>query len=390
MYTNEERASLTGLGLPTIFLRFGKALVYLVFIYYGLTITDNQFLIGIAFGVTALAQAILTIPFGFWSDKYGRKKMIAIGMVMFIIGSFLAAQPFDNIFVLIFARFLQGSGAIYSCVLGFISDIIPDSKRSRTMSLFSIFTGIVFSIGTILGPTIAPRLVPYSYLFLISGVLATMALVYFLLVVPEPKIKYTKRSKSSSSKIFKSAIMKKGLVVSYITTFVTNFATVSVLVIYVPKVLAYYMPREYAGLVLIPIFIFGMAVMYFTSKMADKGKRKTITVIALIIVAISVVLLFSDALELILIGLILFFTGMAVIDPILPSLIITIASRSAKGTSSGFYNVSRYLGEAMGGIIGGLLLAITIDYLLAFMLILIFLGMFLFSSLSFDPKRTEK
>jgi MFS family permease len=76
MYSSSEKKVLFGLVSPTVVIRFGKALVILIFIYYGLKLTDNKFLIGVAFGITAIAQAILTLPFGFLSDKYGRKPMI--------------------------------------------------------------------------------------------------------------------------------------------------------------------------------------------------------------------------------------------------------------------------------------------------------------------------
>jgi MFS family permease len=385
MYSEEEKRALIGIGLPTIFLRFGKALVYLVFLYYGLTLTDNEFLIGLAFGITALVQAALTIPFGFLSDKYGRKKMIVFGLVMFIIGSFLAAHPFDNIFILIFARFLQGISAIYSCVLAFIGDTIPDTKRSRTMAIFSIFSGIVFSFGIIIGPTIAPVLIPYSFLFLISGILAIISLIYLIVYVPESKPEVGMKTKESNLHIFKDAFINKNLLLAYGATFISNFVLVSILFLLVPIMLAKFMPVEYTGLVLIPIFLFGMGIMLFGSKAADKGKRKQLTLIGFGLVSLGLVMFFLSHLAFIILGLVAFFTGMAILDPILPSIILKATSNKAMGTASGVYNLTRYLGEGTGAVVAGLLILIftnNIQYILAIFIILILIGIILIGNLS--------
>ena len=387
MYSKEERKTLLGLGMPTIFLRFSKALVMLVFFYYASNFTDNKFLIGIAFGITALIQAGLTIAFGFWSDKFGRKKMIIVGLIFFIIGSLLAANPFNNIFILIFARLLQGISAIYSCVLAFISDVIPDNKRSRTMSIFSIFTGIVFMIGIILGPTISPAFLPYSFLFVLSAIMASIALFYLVIFVPEPIGKLYRKTSSSNIKILREAFTNKDLIKIYSATFLSNFVLVSILFLLVPILLSKFIPEEYSGILLIPIFILGMVVMLFASKFADRGRRKEIAFIGLILVGVGLVLFFISELIIIIIGLALFFIGMAILDPLLPSMILNLASKNARGTASGGYNLTRYLGEGVGPIIAGLLLlTLTMSFLLILLIILIICCIFLISILKISKK----
>ncbi|WP_455392417.1 MFS transporter [[Eubacterium] cellulosolvens] len=382
MYSKDERTALIGLGMPLIFLRFGKALVILIFITYGLNFTDSLLLIGIAFGATAFVQAMFTIPFGFWSDRFGRKKMIVIGLISFIIGSFLAAHPFDNIFILILARSLQGLGAIYACVLAFIGDVIPDSKRSRTLAFFSISTGTIYSLGIILGPTLSPVFLPYSFLFIIPAVLAIGALGYLMIFIDEPQVKTKKIKMTSNKRIFKDALKNKDLLITYFSTFFSNFITISILFIFIPIVLGGYLPSGLTGLVLIPIFIFSMIVMFFTSKIADKGKRKPISLLGFILIGGGLSIFYFSDLFLIILGLIIFFTGMAILDPILPSFVIKIASKKSKGTASGFYDISRYLGEAIGSMMAGLLLVFAINYLLSLLIILVILGIILIINLN--------
>ena len=360
MYSEKERNTLIGLGMPLIFLRFGKALVILIFINYGLTFTDSLLLIGIAFGATAFVQAMFTIPFGFWSDRFGRKKIIIIGLISFIIGSFLAAHPCDNIFILIFARSLQGLGAIYACVLAFIGDVIPDSKRSRTLAFFSISTGAIYSLGIILGPTLSPVFLPYSFIFIIPAGLAIVALGYLMIFVHEPEGETKKFKKTSNKRIFEDALKNKDLLITYFSTFFSSFITISILFIFIPIVLGGYLPSGLTGLVLIPIFIFSMIVMFFTSKVADKGQRKPISLLGFILIGGGLSIFYFSNLFLIILGLIIFFTGMAILDPILPSFIIKIASKKSKGTASGVYDISRYLGEGIGSVMAGLLFVFTI------------------------------
>jgi MFS family permease len=389
MYSKEEKTTLIGLGMPTIFLRFSKALVMLVFFYYALSFTDNELLIGFAFGITALTQAGLTIPFGFWSDKYGRKKMILIGLIFFIIGSFLAAYPLNNIYILIFARFLQGTSAIYSCVLAFISDVIPDNKHSRTIGLFSIFTGIVFSLGIILGPTISPMFLPYSFLFILSGVLGIIALLYLMIYVNEPETKAKNLDSSPNLKIMKEAFFDKKLLIIYTVTLLSNFVLVSILFLMVPIMLEEYMPSEFTALLLIPIFIVGMIVMMYTSKHADRGKRKIVGINGIILVIIGLILFLFNNFLILIIGLILFFTGMAILDPLLPSFTLELASLKSKGTASGTYNLMRYLGEGTGPIIAGfVLLVFNISILLVLLVLIIFVSLIMFAILGASPNST--
>jgi MFS family permease len=388
MYSSSEKKVLFGLASPTVVIRFSKALVYLIFFYYGLKFTDNKFLIGVAFGITAIAQAVLTLPFGFWSDKYGRKPMIALGLIFFIVGSFLAAYPMNSIYILILARLLQGAGAIYSCVLGFISDAIAKNKRNRTLSIFSILTGIVFSVGIVIGPTIAPLFISYSALFIISGILGIFALLYLILFVPEPMKETTTKFKSrgkgvgSDWKLFRDALTNKNLVILYLTTFLSTFILVAILFVLVPEMLENFIAKEYSGLLLIPIFGFGMVIMFYASKLADKGKIRLMVLAGFLLVGVGLILLNVFNLLIIIFGLLAFFTGMAILDPLLPSLTIQHAVKNSKGTASGFYNLFRYLGEGVGPIAAGLLLLILDIYsLLLISLIIIIVSVILFLNL---------
>ena len=127
--------------------------------------------------------------------------------------------------------------------------------------------------------------------------------------------------------------------------------------------------------------------MLFASKFADRGRRKEIAFIGLILVGVGLALFFISELIIIIIGLALFFIGMAILDPLLPSMILNLASKNARGTASGGYNLTRYLGEGVGPIIAGLLLlTLTMSFLLILLIILIICCIFLISILKISKK----
>src|SRR5688500_19457814 len=69
---------------------------------------DNLTLVGVALGAYGLAQAMLQIPFGVASDRWGRKPVIYAGLAIFAAGSLLAAAATD-IWTTIAGRALQGA-----------------------------------------------------------------------------------------------------------------------------------------------------------------------------------------------------------------------------------------------------------------------------------------
>src|SRR4051812_38942029 len=112
MSPTERRASLS---LASIFgLRMlGMFVILPVFAIYAehLKGGSNLTLVGMAIGAYGLTQALLQMPFGWLSDRYGRKPIIYGGLLMFALGSFVAALA-DSIYIVILGRFLQGAGAI--------------------------------------------------------------------------------------------------------------------------------------------------------------------------------------------------------------------------------------------------------------------------------------
>ena len=111
-------------------------------------------LIGMAIRVYGLTQALLQIPFGLLSDHFGRKKIIIIGLLLFIAGSVVAALS-TTIYGVLIGRALQGSGAIAAAIMAMVADLTQEVHRTKAMAMIGASIGISFGVAMTLGPIIA-------------------------------------------------------------------------------------------------------------------------------------------------------------------------------------------------------------------------------------------
>ena len=148
---------------------------------------DNRFWIGLAFGLYGLMQAVCQLPLGILSDRFGRKKMIVIGLAVFAAGSFLCAFA-DNIFTLSIARAVQGAGAVSAAVVALLADITRDEVRTRAMSLIGASIGLTFSGSLIIAPVL-DRWIGVGGVFILTGIGAIMGILLILFAIPETNIR---------------------------------------------------------------------------------------------------------------------------------------------------------------------------------------------------------
>ena len=148
---------------------------------------DNLTLVGIALGAYGLTQAILQIPFGWLSDRYGRKPIIYFGLTLFAVGSFIAAIG-DNIYVVILGRIVQGSGAISAAVIAMVADLTREEHRIKAMALIGSTIGLTFAVSLVASPWLN-HVIGVPGIFAMTGVLSMLAIgvVYGVIPnVPEP------------------------------------------------------------------------------------------------------------------------------------------------------------------------------------------------------------
>lgn len=133
---------------------------------------------GLALGIFGLTQAIFQIPFGILSDRYGNKKMVLIGIAQVVIGLVLAYFA-KNIGVLVFARALQGSGAIIGVAYSWTAGIVEERKRTSALSILGGFVSVAAALAFAIGPLLR-GIMSVNRMFLICAILLLGNGVYIL------------------------------------------------------------------------------------------------------------------------------------------------------------------------------------------------------------------
>ena len=163
----------------------GLFMILPVFALYAESLPDaTPFLIGLAIGIYGLTQALLQIPFGMASDKYGRRVMITIGLVLFALGSVAAASA-DSLIGIIMGRALQGAGAVAAVIMALTADLTREAQRTKAMAIIGMSIGGAFTLALVVGPLL-DHWIGISGIFWFTAALALVAIIILWTLVPEP------------------------------------------------------------------------------------------------------------------------------------------------------------------------------------------------------------
>ncbi|RXJ94609.1 MFS transporter [Malaciobacter molluscorum] len=338
-----------------IALRFlGLFLVLPVLSAYALNLkgATNE-VVGIVVGGYALTQMLFQVPFGIMSDKLGRKGTIVTGLLLFAIGSYFCAIS-DDIYTLMFGRFLQGAGAIGAVVTAMISDIVKEEQRPKAMALMGGSIAISFAVSMLAGPTISAYAGGVSTLFYITMFLALGSIIILFKAVPEsPRITHTYNKKANLKQIFSNSNLIKMNITNFLQKGLMTFAFMII-----PIVLIHQFNWDIKELwkVYLPAMILGVASMGPAAVMAEKkGKFKEILIIGITFFAISYLIIGNSSSSFtFVIGVMIFFAGFNMHEPIMQSLASKFAKVHQRGLMLGIFNACGYLGTFCGGLIGGI------------------------------------
>jgi len=319
---------------------------------------NHPAMIGIALGAYGLTQAFFQIPFGKLSDHWGRKPVIALGLVIFAIGSAIAAMA-TSIEWLLIGRIVQGAGAVAAAIIALTADLVREERWTKAMAIIGITIGISFSISLILSAPLA-HWIGVNGIFWLTAVFSLAAIGVLYLVIPEVPTRFHRDAELSPAMLGEvlrdPSLLRLDFGIFSLHTGLTAIFVVLPLVLIDPHhpllVLAdqwmLYLPVMLLSFVaMLPLIIIGEA----------KRKLKEVFVIAITILLLSVILmaLSAHALWLIALALFLFFTGFNVLEASLPSLVAKFCHPGAKGTATGVYTTAEFLGAFCGGLLGGLL-----------------------------------
>lgn len=354
----EVRASA---GLAGIFgLRMaGMFLILPVFAIYahGLPGGESQAMIGLALGAYGLTQAMFQLPFGMASDRWGRKRVIYFGLVLFVIGSFVAAWATD-IYMVIVGRSIQGAGAISAAVTALLADLTREEHRTKAMAMIGSTIGLAFAASMALGPALY-HLIGVPGIFELTGFLALAAMAVVYAVIPDPQVSHF-HSDAEVAPARLSDVLRDGQLLRLNFGIFALHAAQMAMFVVIPFALRETggMPEAQHWKIYLPVMLASFVLMVPAIIYGEKkAKLKPVFVTAVTLLLLSQFLmtaLISDFWGIVAM-LVVFFIAFNILEASLPSLISKIAPARSKGTAMGVYNTSQSLGLFTGGAVGGLL-----------------------------------
>ncbi len=357
--TPAERRASTGLASIYGLRMLGLFIILPVFALYAehLPGGESHLLMGIALGAYGLTQAILQIPAGWLSDRYGRKPVIYISLILFALGSFIAASA-DNIYWVIIGRVIQGAGALNAAVMALTADLTREEVRTKAMAMIGITIGITFSISMVLSPLLN-SVIGVPGIFAMTGVLALLAMGVVKWVIPDPAITRFHSDTEASWGYFAEVLRNRELLRLDFGIFSLHAILMSVFM-QVPFILqADGLEVAQHWYVYLPVMLIAFALMVPPIIIAEKkAKMKQIFMLAIFLaMSAQALLMFAqNSLWGVAAALLIFFTAFNVLEATLPSMISKIAPLAAKGTAMGVYSSVQFLGAFFGAAAGGALM----------------------------------
>jgi MFS family permease len=354
MSARELRAAI---GLASIFgLRMlGLFVILPVFALYaaGLEGGNDLTLVGIALGAYGLSQAILQIPFGRWSDRFGRKPLLYIGLAIFAAGSGIAGYS-TSIHGVILGRILQGAGAVSAVAIAMAADLTREEHRTKVMAIIGSMIGLSFAASLVLGPWLG-RVIGVDGIFYLTGVLAAAAMV-LVLRLPDPPARDADAARGPVR--FAQILRDRELNRLNVGIFALHAVLMSLFVTIpfdlVEAGLGGHQHWKIYAAVMLGSLVYMVPALHFGDR---KGHSKLVFLLSIAIVTVSQVLLLFPALRLIHIGiaLLVFFAGFMVLEAALPAHVSRAAPAGGRGAAIAVYSTVQFLGAAWGSAFGGYL-----------------------------------
>ncbi len=355
MSSGETRAA-SGLALVFAFRMLGMFMVLPVLATYGMELAGaTPALIGLAIGAYGLTQALFQIPFGVISDRIGRRPVIYLGLIVFALGSVLAANS-DSIWGVIAGRVLQGAGAISAAVMALLSDLTREQHRTKAMAMIGMTIGLSFAVAMVVGPLLTSAF-GLSGLFLATAAMALVGIVIVMFMVPRSTGTLQHRESGVAKQALLPTLRHPDLLRLDLGIFVLHAMLMSSFIA-LPLALVEKagLPKEqhwWVYLTALLISFFAMIPFIIYGEKKRKMKRVLLGAVGTLMLTELFFWQFGDSLRTLVIGTVVFFTAFNLLEASLPSLISKVSPAGGKGTAMGVYSTSQFLGSALGGILGG-------------------------------------
>ncbi|GMQ87728.1 MAG: MFS transporter [Gammaproteobacteria bacterium] len=312
-------------------------------------------LTGLAIGIYGLTQAFLQIPYGLISDRIGRKPVIIFGLLVFALGSVMAASA-DSIYGVIAGRAMQGAGAIAAAVMAFTADLVREEHRVKAMAIIGMSIGASFALAMVLGPVLNTW-IGVPGIFWLTALLAIAGIAVVVLAVPNPVVTRVRRDAEPVPAQFRAVLRDTQLLrldTGIFSLHLILTASFVVLPLALRDVAGLEASRHWQVYLVTLLLSLPMAIPFILQ--AEKHRRmKQVFVGAIVVIALAELVLYKFHSQVlgIAIGLFIFYSAFNLLEAMLPSLIAKMAPPDSKGTAMGFYSSSQFFGAFVGGTTGG-------------------------------------
>ena len=314
---------------------------------------DDPAMIGLAMGIYGLTQGILQIPFGIASDKFGRKPVIILGLLVFAFGSVWAGCA-DNLQSLLIGRALQGAGAVSAAVTAMLADLTRDVVRTKAMALVGASISLMFALSLVLSPWLVGW-IGLPGLFFLTAVLALGGMAVVRWSVPDEPYTLALSDRSGLAEVVRDI----GLMRLNFGVFILHAVQLAMWVAIPAMLVQAGLDKHDHWQIYLPAVVASFVVMGVVFAMERRGYLRAAFLVAVAMIAVVQLALLwvasiTPSLHALAALLFLFFCGFNVLEATMPSLASRVAPTAARGAAMGIYNTLQSLGFFAGGWLGGL------------------------------------
>ena len=314
---------------------------------------DDPAMIGLAMGIYGLTQGILQIPFGIASDKFGRKPVIILGLLVFAFGSVWAGCA-DNLQSLLVGRALQGAGAVSAAVTAMLADLTRDVVRTKAMALVGASISLMFALSLVLSPWLVGW-IGLPGLFFLTAVLALGGMAVVRWSVPDEPYALALSDRSGLAEVVRDS----GLMRLNFGVFILHAVQLAMWVAIPAMLVQAGLDKHDHWQIYLPAVLASFVVMGVVFAMERRGYLRAAFLVAVAMIAVVQLALLwvasiTPSLHALAALLFLFFCGFNVLEATMPSLASRVAPTAARGAAMGIYNTLQSLGFFAGGWLGGL------------------------------------
>ena len=317
---------------------------------------NDPALVGLAMGIYGLTQGFLQIPFGVASDRFGRKRVMVIGLVIFAAGSILAALA-PTMEWLVTGRALQGAGAISAAVTALLADQTRDVVRTKAMAMVGASIGLMFAISLVLSPLLN-TLLGLSGIFVLTAVLAVSGIAVVLWLVPPEPAKHVEELPARLGESLLTVLRLPALVRLNFGVFMLHAVQLAMWVALPAMLVQAGLSKDHHWWVYLPAVLGSFFVMGATLFPLEKRGYlravflSSVGLIALVQIGLLAVVSTEPSITVLALLLFVFFCGFNVLEASQPSMASRVAPAGARGTALGVYNSLQSLGFFAGGALG--------------------------------------